>query len=155
MSEIEYIAGNASMLDRIEQLWEELNDHHVSISKHFSKDFSEFSFEVRKASLIKDSTDGDLQVLVARNKNLNKDIGYCISNVNSENKGEIESIYVKPNYRNTGIGRTLMEKAIEWLDSKNVVEKVVGVAYGNESTYSFYAEFGFFPRMTVLRQKSV
>ncbi len=149
---IEYITGSVSLLDRVEKLWKELNDHHVSVSTHFSQAFSNFAFDARKASLTGNSKESDLLVEIAADTQLNTDIGYCISSVIRENKGEIESIYVKPGYRGCDIGHTLMTRAITWLDSKNVTEQEVAVAYGNEQVFEFYARFGFLPRVTVLKK---
>ena len=80
-------------------------------------------------------------------------IGYCVSSIDKWLTGEIDSIFVTPQCRGQGIGTTLMEKALEWLNSKGAKKKIVSVAVGNEQAYVFYEQFGFYPRRTLLEQK--
>ncbi len=154
MKEIEYTSGSVQLIDRLKELWHELNEHHIRISTHFSADFKKFTFDARMSSLKKKSEEGDLFIDIAVYTKSNEDIGYCISSVNSDNQGEIDSIYIKPEFRNLGIASELMNRAISWLDSNNVDEKNIGVVAGNERTYKFYSKFGFLPRIILLRQKS-
>ena len=137
----------------IKPLWEELNKHHESISTYFSEAFSEFTFEIRKSTLLMKSMNGHLFTDIAIDAESHMEIGYCISTINSELKGEVESIYIKPEHRKSGVGSLLMTRALNWFDSNGVTEKNVVVAYGNEQAHSFYSKFGFYPRTTVLRQK--
>ena len=66
--------------------------------------------------------------------------------------GEVESIFVGANYRGSGIGDSLMKKALCWMDQEGAVAKIVEVASGNEEAFCFYAKYGFLPRKTVLKQ---
>ena len=154
MNKVEYVSGSASLLNRIRDLWLELNDHHITVSAHFSDNLSKSSFDARKESLAKSSTEENLLVEIAIDAQSKTDIAYCITSIKSDNKGEIESIYVKPQYRRSGIGTSLMSRAIDWLDSKNVAQKTVGVVCGNEQAFDFYSQFGFYPRATILTQKA-
>lgn len=149
-----FVTGDGSLLERIEPLWTKLNELHTSTSTHFARTFEKFSFENRKAALIKTSEQGKLLVEIAVDTQLQIDIGYCITAINSANEGEIESIYVDPEYRRLGIGIKLMKRALKWLDDLNIPEKTVVVVYGNEKIFSFYQKFGFYPRTTVLKRRS-
>jgi diamine N-acetyltransferase len=80
-------------------------------------------------------------------------VGYVVCSVDKMYNGEIDSIFVVPSYRRQGIGKTLMEKALTWLDGKGSKKNIVSVAVGNEQAYDFYRVFGFFPRRTMLEQK--
>ena len=153
MRKIEYLSGDASILDLIRSLWQELNDHHTKVSLHFSNAFATTTFEARKESLIANAIREGLLVDIAIDSETGREIGYCISCLRTERWGTIESLYVKPEFRNTGIGQTLMERALNWLETKKVVEKTIAVVYGNEQTFAFYARFGFHPRITTLKQK--
>jgi hypothetical protein len=55
---IENISGGSVLLDDIQPLWEQLNQHHEEISPHFSKEFRDCKFEGRKFKLLKKFTDG-------------------------------------------------------------------------------------------------
>jgi len=124
-------------IDAIKPLWEALNKHHERQSVHFKKRFQKFSFETRKAALL---SKGKIYILTAREKE--KLIGYCIS-CKTHQEGEIESLYVDPDYRKTGIGRQFIRDSIKWLENQNVDEIILKVAAGNEQVVDFYRNFGF------------
>lgn len=69
-----------------------------------------------------------------------KVVGYVIA---SSHDGEIVSISVLPEFRRRGIGRRLMEEAMEYLEEKGVrrIELIVGV--GNVEAIRFYEGLGF------------
>ncbi len=81
-------------------------------------------------------------------------IGYCISTIEKENNkdGEIDSIYIEEQYRNSGLGRIFMERAIKWLKSKDVETMVLLVGVGNEQVMEFYRQFDFYPLHIVLQR---
>lgn len=68
--------------------------------------------------------------------------------------GEVESLFVEPAYRSEGIGTVLVTRGLAWMNSIGAVRKRVSVGDGNETAWAFYRKFGFYPRMTVLEQKT-
>ena len=148
---ISYHFGNEELLDALQPLWEGLNRHHEAVSPHFKDAFHQFSFEYRKQKLLSKIQGGRLRVDLAQAGETK--IGYCISSIDAVGVGEIESIYVEAAWRGQGIGDELMRQALSWLDENKVHTKKVSVAVGNESAYPFYARFGFYPRVTTLKQK--
>ena len=66
--------------------------------------------------------------------------------------GEIESIYIEPDYRGSGIGDNLMKRALRWMDEYPVDKKVLTVGAGNEEVFAFYSRHNFYPRTTILEQ---
>ncbi len=151
MIKVTYISGGIEIIEQISALWAELNDHHTSISKHFSSHFNGFSFNTRVSSLKQKSKDGDVLILIVRPANSDNAIGYSISSINRNGEGEIDSIYVRPEFRGNGIAREFMSKSMDWLNSKQVKDISIGVVYGNEETLNFYSKFGFFPKVTILQ----
>jgi ribosomal protein S18 acetylase RimI-like enzyme len=148
--EIKYTCGNIELLDTIQPLWEKLNQHHEQVSPHFTADFRINSFEQRKARLLHRYEDGQLRIYLAyHNDDL---VGYCISGIHTDSIGEIESIFISEDYRNHHIGYNLMRNALDWLGQQKVSSKVIEVAVGNEDAFKFYGRFGFFPRVTTLKQ---
>lgn len=146
-NEITYLNGDENILDDIKELWEELNQHHIEKSLHFKQNFLDYSFGKRKETLIKPSENGSLFIIIACDNECK--VGYCVSSV-AANRGEIASIYVKPEYRKHNVGTVLMEKSLEWIKSNDVKEIAVGVSGGNEDVFAFYAKFGFAPKYTLL-----
>lgn len=151
--EISYISGEIEFLDRIKSLWHGLNDHHAAVSTHFSSHFKKFTFETRVSSIKKKAKEGSLLIAIAIENKSNDEVGYCISSVDSDNQGEIDSIYIKPEYRNKGIARGLMNQAIKWLHAQEVNDISIGVVHGNEQVYAFYSKFGFFPKVMILQNR--
>ena len=78
--------------------------------------------------------------------------GYCISSVDKNNTGEIDSIFVLHSCRGLGIGEQLMQKGLQWMDEIGAEKIVVNVAAGNEQAFGFYERYGFYPRRTMLEQ---
>jgi ribosomal protein S18 acetylase RimI-like enzyme len=149
---IEYTVRDASALDRIAPLWEQLKAHHTQRAAHFVEDMSAMSFEDRKRALLAKPQPCALRIDIAVDGQNGQDIAYCISSVDAHKRGELDSIYVDPDYRRRGIGETLTRRALAWMDAQGAESKVVTVAEGNERVFRFYAKFGFYPRATVLEQ---
>lgn len=155
-NELEFIEGNEELLDLIGPLWDKLNHHHVSVSTYFSNQFAKFSFQKRRKG-IKPGEDGKLiRIDLVRVVTENKLVGYCFSSVVKGHygiTGEIESLYIEPEYRGIGIGSRFMHSAMDWMDQQGIDRKMVVVATGNEEVYEFYRRFGFYPKSTRLEQK--
>jgi ribosomal protein S18 acetylase RimI-like enzyme len=150
MVNIDYFETGAEGIDLIRPLWEQLVLHHGARSLYFKDFYETFTFEKRKADLLKKSGDGLLRVDIARDHD--RIIGYCISSV-KESEGEIDSIFVEQGYRSSGIGNALMDRAMAWMDGRHATVRRVAVAMGNEDVFGFYEKFGFLPRQVILEQK--
>ncbi len=151
--QIAYSAKGSADLDLIESLWEKLRAHHGEVSHYFKDHYSRFTFAMRKKGLLDKTRQGALRIDLVTDQNIGKYVGYCVTSLTGEKIGEIESIYIEPQYRRSGIGSNLMLRALRWLDDNQASRKILGVAEGNESVFEFYRRFGFYPRIIVLEQK--
>jgi len=142
-----FITGNEINLDEIEDMWKELKKVHQDKSPYFKNYYKEFSFQKRKEQLNLDAQKGKLFLIIAKINN--EKIAYCISSV-KENIGEIDSIYVKNEFRKRNIGKILLEKSLNWIKSKGPEKIVVNISIGNEEVFDFYFKYGFKPRLTQL-----
>lgn len=149
---IEYIVTDEKDINFIESLWKKLNRHHEAKSNHFKGKYQAFTFEKRSKELLCKAQQGCLRIELAKDRESDAYIGYCVSSVVDE-IGEIESIYIEENHRGNGVGATLMENAIRWMDGKNVIQKKIQVAGGNEEALAFYERYGFVISAYVLTQK--
>ena len=149
---IVYNTGSTELLDAVGPLWEKLNAQHAAHSPHFAEDYAARTFAWRKAYFLEKAESALLRVELARDGGTGHDIGYCVSVV-TEAAGVLESIFIEADYREQGIGDTLMRHALDWMDGHNVPMKRVVVAVGNEQAFGFYARYGFQPRHTVLQQR--
>ena len=146
--EITFISGDVDMLGDVKELWEELNQVHFEKSLHFKNQYAAFTFATRKEAIIRHVASGKLLVAIAHHNS--QKIGYCISSVVDE-VGEIESIFVKSDYRKSDVGHRLMEQALAWIKSNAPQKIIVQVAAGNEEVFGFYAKYGFAPVLTSLQ----
>ena len=110
------------------------------------------SWEQRRDGLRRKVCGGSLRTDLARDPGTGEYVGYCITSLTGDHKGEIESIYVDPDHRSRGIGDALMRRALQWLDDGGAKVKTLGVAAGNEVVFGFYRRYGFVPRATILQQ---
>ena len=149
---IQYVHGNEALLDSIRLLWQSLNQHHLDLSPYFKQDYVEMNFEKRESYWLKKALSTELRVDIAVDVMTGQNVGYCVSSIDEEKTGEIESIFVASNYRGWGIGDSLMRTVLAWMDEKGTAAKIVEVAVGNEQAFGFYNRYGFFTRKTVLKQ---
>ena len=97
--QIEYLEKNQDDLDIIRPLWQKLNQHHLEISKYHKDSRAATTFDMRKKQLMEKSCQGALRIDLARDVITKEYIGYCVTTINQEKQGEIESIYVEKDYR--------------------------------------------------------
>ena len=99
-------------------------------------------------------TTGLLRLILAFDREDGMYIGYLVCSLSDEKTGEIESVFVREQYRAAGVGSTLVASALAWLDEHGSVRNRVSVADGNEDAFAFYRKFNFYRRLTVLEQKT-
>ena len=152
MAEIEYTETDERGLDLTNELWLKLLRHHAGRSRHFSERVSKRTIEDRRKELSAKTKKGRLHIGLAKDKDTGELVGYCISSVNKEKMGEIESIFIEESYRGNSIGDGLMKRALSWMDSIPVKRVIAAVLYGNEEVFPFYQKYNILPRATVLEQ---
>ena len=138
---VSLLNGGAELLDRVEPLWSQLRRHHADLAPQWSASLLAISFDERRAELV-----GKGAVLVSMATWCGQDIGYCVSTVASDATGEVDSLYVIPSHRGSGIGHELMTVAMDWFARQSVRSIVVNVICGNDDAQRFYARYGFVPR---------
>ena len=137
-----------SKIEEIGELWHELNMHHARSSCQFKGDVTSYSFERCRKRLLENEK---LAVFVAKNDD--HIVGYCVSSVN-KSSGEIDSLFLLPEYQGKNIGNELTTHAINSLNSHDCSEINIYVAEGNESVFKFYEKFGFKKKYYVLQAKN-
>lgn len=152
MKKYQFITGSVELIDCVKPLWENLNEHHKASSNYFEYRFSNLKFEDRKNKFINDNNI-DIKVDLIKDIDKNLYIGYCISTINKELVGEIDSIFIEAEYRKYGFGEELMNRALEWLNSKHVKTKRIVVAEGNEEVLEFYRKYNFYKKSMILEEK--
>ena len=138
--------GGAELLDRVEPLWSQLRRHHADLTPQWRASLLATSFKERRAELV-----GKCGVLVSMATCHAQDIGYCVSTITSaagtsDVTGEVDSLYVIPSHRGSGVGHALMSTAMNWFAGQSVSSIVVNVISGNDDAQRFYARYGFLPR---------
>ena len=145
---IEYSVTNEEGIDIVAPLWKKLNEHHGRLSQHFSYDYSDRTWEKRKNDFLDEAA--DLRVDLAEDTDTGLLVGYCISSITTARLGEIDSIFVEPDYRRCGIGDHLITNALNWMEGLSVTRIIVQVMVGNEDIHPFYKKHGFLPRATIV-----
>lgn len=139
-------------INLIKPLWVKLNQMHQAKSSHFSKWFSEHMFEERLKSLTEKASQGQIRIELV--KDIDIDIGYCISSIFNGNKGEIDSIFIELIYRGHQIGDKLLGNALKWMENYNISSIEIMEYYGNKHVFPFYAKHGFRPKKYLLYKNS-
>lgn len=73
-------------------------------------------------------------------KQLDKIVGFCFC-VKSEEKNQLQAIYILPEYQRRGIGKKLWERSLDFFDTHKDI--VVEVADYNTPAIKFYESLGF------------
>ena len=138
-------------LDIIQPLWEKLNQLHFNLSPDFKNRYKEMCWDKRKAKLIDKSEELLIETVRDDQEAI---IGYCISSIDKTNHkaGEIDSVYIEESHRNAGLGKLLIDNAIEWLTMKGTTEQKLAVCVGNEKVLDFYRQFNFYPIQLILQR---
>ena len=134
-------------IHEIEPLWRELNSLHREKSKNFKEHFSLLTFSERTQKLLAME---HLAIFAAEDNA--QWVGYCIAS-SSDGAGEIDSLYIKPQYQGAALGLLLTETAMSWLTALGCHQMSVAVAEGNEAAIPFYEKLGFKKRFEVLQIK--
>lgn len=142
--------GGIELLDETEPLWRHLNEHHATLSPHFGEVFRQKTFAARKQAILKHAQGGINVTLILDARGVA--VAYCVSTIDHQGVGEVDSLYVSAEQRQGGFGHTLMKQALTWFKERGVKRVHLAVASGNEGVYSFYAKYGFFPAKTILEQ---
>ena len=150
--------GGPELLDRVEPLWSQLRRHHADLAPQWSASLLATSFKERRAELVGKR---GILMLVSLATCHAQDIGYCVSTITSatgksgatgtasaagDATGEVDSLYVIPSHRGSGVGHALMSTAMDWFGRQSVRAIVVNVISGNDDAQRFYARYGFLPR---------
>lgn len=153
MTKYRFITGSIELLEDVKTLWEKLNEHHKSHSNYFESRFTKLKFEDKKSKFI-NNNNIEVRVDLIKDKERELYIGYCISTINKDLAGEIDSLFIEEDYRKYGLGDQLMDRALEWLDTNKVKSKIIVVAEGNENALEFYKKYNFYKKSITLEQKN-
>ncbi len=148
-----FVSGGIELVDALEPMWRLLTLHASERSKHFGRYFADKGFLERKEELSRKAARSHLLIEVALDPRARQDLGYCISSVDDEGMGEIESLFVGEAARGRGVGDKLVRRSIEWMDKMGARSMVVFTVYGNEEVLPFYQRYGFQPKMVMLERK--
>lgn len=153
-SEITYVELGKDGLPYIEELWDHLKNHHVCNARYFRDQLLARPFSERCDDILQTNATREILVHLAQINGTGPYVGFCVSSASPGAYGEIESIFVLPEYRSLGIGTTFMNHALAWLKKMDVSEYRVRVCEGNEQSFRFYERFGFYLRRHLLLRKT-
>ena len=124
----------------------------IGITKEdiLSKDFDSEKKVSAWRETIKVSGKKSKYVCVAKDKD--KIVGFCKA---SKKKGfnELDVLYILPEYQGMGIGRKLLDRAVDWLGRKKKI--FLKVAAHNKNAIGFYEKYGFVKTGLIKRDRLV
>ena len=108
-------------LPLIEELWNHLRTYHVCNARYFRDQLLARPFSERCNDIVQTNATREILVHLAQVNSTGPYIGFCVSSASPGAYGEIESIFVLPEYRSLGIGTEFMKKCT-YLVQKNGCE---------------------------------
>ncbi|AUG57317.1 GNAT family N-acetyltransferase [Acetivibrio saccincola] len=151
MLNISYIEGGRELLEEVRPLWIKKRKYHKEKSTYFPHKFAQMTFDGRTEEMLEKS---EIRVVIAKDREKDKYVGFCISTIDEKRLGMIESIFIEEEYRRNRIAENLMNLSLKWMDEKGVKNKRLNVAIGNEEVLNFYKRFNFKPFLIILEQKN-
>ncbi len=143
-----FTTGGKELLPEIVPLWNELKKHHVEVAGLFSPIFAMGDWESRRIDLERKAFNDKLKVdLVYCGNDL---IAYSVSTISEKGRGEIDSLCVKEQCRGQGIGKQLIQRALDWMEAEGATSRILQVVHGNDRAMSLYKSLGFSPIMHVM-----
>jgi GNAT superfamily N-acetyltransferase len=139
-------------LAAVEPLWNKLRAYHAQLEWRFANEMEGVGFECRKQQLLAKASGDRLRVELVGTTAETAEVGFCISSIAADNRGEIDSVFVDEAYRGRGIGSQLIRSALDWLDREGARPKCIAVASANRAAMVLYGRFGFLPRTFMLQQ---
>ena len=140
---VSIVSGGPEWLDRVEPLWLELRRHHAELAPLWREQFVTATFDARKSGLLEKAGKGLLVLLAVTGEEA---VGYCVCTLASNGWGEVDSLYVAPQYRRRGVGRALVTAGMAWLGERGAKPIVVDVLAANDEARRLYERFGFHAR---------
>ncbi|MCU0860787.1 MAG: GNAT family N-acetyltransferase [Methanomassiliicoccales archaeon] len=143
------VSGGPEILDDMEPLWNGLRAHVCSRSVHFGEEMRLLSWEERKKEIL-----GAGKRLLAEVVSVDGTrVAYCVSSVDTQGAGEVDSIYVDEGHRGMGLGHELVDRALSWMERNGAKSVRLSVTWGNEEVLQFYQSHSFYPRSITLQRK--
>ena len=153
---VSYRLLEPEQLDVIRPLWEALRDFHTTVPNWFASSVVGRPFEPRRIEFCRMATEGRLRIEIAStplDDTATDDSGadgsavaYCVTRLSADGAGEVESLYVAPEFRRRGIAGRLVRSALDWLTECEAKTRRVVVFHGNDEAIAFYTAIGFHPR---------
>lgn len=150
-------AARPRELDRLAALFVALLEHHAERAPRLGPGAA--AEDEARAHLAARLRDPDGALLVHEDAAGRAD-GLCVVRVlhrpslfAETERGEVESLVVRPEARGGGAGRALGEAALAWLRERGLARVEVQVAVENPGARSFWEALGFGPAMDVLSRR--
>lgn len=133
-------------LDQLAPLWTEFNALHRDLDEVCGWSRKSTTWQDRLAEL-RDKAKG--KSLIQAVDMEGQIVGYCFSSIDDSNQGEVDSLFVQPDWRGRGFGKDLIQNALQWFEDSGCTEIEMSVHPGNTQAVFFYWHFGFItePRM--------
>lgn len=133
---MDYVIGKKEDLSAILELYKQLSDS------------NDFSFTINEANKVWDIIENNnVKYFLAKdNKKLTGSCYICIIpnlTFNGRSIGFIENVIIDENYRGKGIGKKLMEMAVEYAKENNCYKVVLQSGIKRQEAHKFYENIGF------------
>lgn len=133
-------------------------------SKLFEKEYREFDdslkvswpFEKEGENYFRDVIDNHYTIVAIVNENV---VGYLAGSLNIQNSynttsiAELDNMFIEEEYRNQGIGKSLIQNFIEYCNKNNIDEIKVTASFKNKNAIQFYIRNGFEEFELTLKKK--
>jgi GNAT superfamily N-acetyltransferase len=148
-SSILYRTGGSELLKAIRPLWEMNFTQDGPSADDLANAFPPEELADLRALLASKPGSSRLRVTLALDQDNGELAGFCLSTGVPRQTGEINCLFVFPEYRECGIAEGLMRDAIQWLDDMGVQTRSRQLGADRDRDYRFYSDFGFLPRNIV------
>ncbi|MDQ1372353.1 MAG: hypothetical protein QG582_1269 [Candidatus Thermoplasmatota archaeon] len=141
-------------LGEVADLWEEMAEHHATLSHHFT--VSEDGKDKYSRYLARKFSEKSTKLVVATSGP--RVIGYmlCLLSPNApvfkeRTVGLVSDVYVRPEFRMRGVAKEMLKYGLRWFHKNRVASVQLSVAAANFAARSAWSQLGFKPHMILKR----
>jgi len=142
---------------KVAGLWKEFMKYNTDFNASFA--VNKKASEIFSREMLEKLKESDSRLSVAESEG--ELIGFCYSYISQKPKyfklhkfGFIGDLYVTPEYRRNGIGKALVEDAIDFFKKNKIKQIELLVARRNENTIKFWESLGFSHLLTWMYKRS-
>ena len=149
---IEYTDVDQTQVHLIEDLRAQFVPFNQGLAPDFPEEYSDQAMDRNLERFLARADRGAMRIFLARDSSTNRYVGFCMTTIDENKEGSIDSFFVASDYRGGGIGRELLQRTLDWLENLSAASVKLYLLPENKGARRFYERFGFRPLSLMMKR---